>query len=184
MSITLQNNRDLNQGLLHLWCKFGDPSLNGCWVIARTSKWLPHGRTDGRTHRQTQATTIPEGQNWPRIKTDGYFIGLCYVTAVFSYWPMLTHWGRDKMNAISQTTFSNAFSSMKMFEFWLKFHCSLFLRVKLTIFQHWFRKWLGAEQATSHYLNQWWLDQRRIYESLGLSELIIADRRIISKNLS
>ena len=26
------------------------------------------GRTDGRTHRQTQATTIPEGQNWPRVK--------------------------------------------------------------------------------------------------------------------
>ena len=24
--------------------------------------------TDGRTHRQTQATTIPEGQNWPRVK--------------------------------------------------------------------------------------------------------------------
>ena len=26
-------------------------------------------RTHGRTHRQTQATTIPEGQNWPRVKT-------------------------------------------------------------------------------------------------------------------
>ena len=24
-----QNNRDLNQGLLHLWSKFADPSLNG-----------------------------------------------------------------------------------------------------------------------------------------------------------
>ena len=64
-----QNNSDINQGLLHLWSKFGDPSLNGWWVIARTSKWLPHTRTDGRTHRQTQATTIPEGQNWPRVKT-------------------------------------------------------------------------------------------------------------------
>ena len=27
----------------------------------------------------------------------------------------------------------------KMFEFQLKFHSSLFLRVQLTIFQHWFR---------------------------------------------
>ena len=26
------------------------------------------GRADGRTHRQTPATTIPEGQNWPRVK--------------------------------------------------------------------------------------------------------------------
>ena len=41
----------------------------------------------------------------------------------------LTHWGRDKTDAISQTTFSNAFSSMKMFDFRLKFHWILFLRV-------------------------------------------------------
>ena len=51
----------------------------------------------------------------------------------------LTHWGRDKMDAISQTPFSSAFSWMKIFEFRLKFHWSLFLRVQLTIFQHWFR---------------------------------------------
>ena len=42
---------------------------------------------------------------------------------------VLTHWGRDKIAAISQTTFSNAFSSLKMCEFWLKFHWSLFLNV-------------------------------------------------------
>ena len=51
----------------------------------------------------------------------------------------LTHWGQDKMDAILQTTFSSAFSWMKMFEFRLKFHWSLFLRVQLSIFQHWFR---------------------------------------------
>ena len=32
----------------------------------------------------------------------------------------------------------------------------MFLRVLLTIWQHWFRWWLGAEQVTSHYLNQCW----------------------------
>ena len=52
---------------------------------------------------------------------------------------LLTHWGRDKMDAISQTTFSSAFSWKKMWEFRLKFHWSLFLRVQLTIFQHCFR---------------------------------------------
>ena len=51
----------------------------------------------------------------------------------------VTHWGQDKMAAIFQTTFSNAFSWMKMFKFWLRFHWSLFPRVQLTIFQHWFR---------------------------------------------
>ena len=52
---------------------------------------------------------------------------------------MLTHRGRDNLAAISQTTFSNAFSWMKMNEFLLRFHCSLFPRVKWTKFDHWFR---------------------------------------------
>ena len=42
----------------------------------------------------------------------------------------LTHWGRDKMDAISQTTSSRTFSWMKMFEFRLKFQWILFLRVQ------------------------------------------------------
>ena len=83
---------------------------------------------------------------------------------------VLTHWGRDKMADISQTTFSNAFSWMEMHEFRLRFHWSLFLRFQLTIFQHWFRWWLGADQATSHYLNQWLLVYWRVYASLGLNE--------------
>ena len=83
---------------------------------------------------------------------------------------ILTHWGRDKIAAVSQTTLSNAFSWMKMLEFRLRFHWSLFLSVQLTIFQHWFRYWLGAGKATSHYLKQWWLNYRRIYASLGLNE--------------
>ena len=52
---------------------------------------------------------------------------------------LLTNWGRDKIDAISQTTFSNAFSWMKMYEFHLWFHWSLFPRFELPIFQHWFR---------------------------------------------
>ena len=55
---------------------------------------------------------------------------------------------------------------------WIKIKISSwFPRVQLTIFQHWFRYWLGADQATSHYLKQWWLDCWRIYASLGLDEL-------------
>ena len=62
----------------------------------------------------------------------------------------------DKMAAISQTAFSNAFSWMKNFVFWFKFHWGLFLRVQLTISQHWFKLWLGTEQVPSHYLGQYW----------------------------
>ena len=51
----------------------------------------------------------------------------------------LTHWGRDKMADIFQTTYSKAFSWMKKVWFRLKFHWGLFLWVRLTISQHWFR---------------------------------------------
>ena len=51
----------------------------------------------------------------------------------------VTHCGLDKVADISQTTFSNAFSWMEICEFRLTFHWSLFLWIKLTIFQHWFR---------------------------------------------
>ena len=86
-----------------------------------------------------------------------YMVGYLSTWVRFSHVSTLTYWGRYKMDAISQTTFSSAFSWMKMFEFRLKFHWSLFLRVQLAIIQHWFRWWLGADQVTSHYLNHWWL---------------------------
>ena len=38
----------------------------------------------------------------------------------FCYW-VLKHWDQDKMTTVFQTRFSNAFSWMKMYEFWLKF---------------------------------------------------------------
>ena len=74
--------------------------------------------------------------------------------------------GRHFADDICKCTFLN-----EMLEISLKCHWNLFIRVKLTIFQHWFRKWLGADQATSHYQHHWWLFYWRIYSSLGLDEL-------------
>ena len=64
-SIMPETIKDLNQGLLHLWSKFGDPSLNRWRVIMWTSSW-----TDGCTHahRHTQAMTLAGGQNCPPVK--------------------------------------------------------------------------------------------------------------------
>ena len=104
-----------------------------------------------------------------------------FVPNLFTYTPKMV-WCRfntlrpRQMAAIFQTTFSKGFSWMKIFEFRSKFHWNLFLRVQLTIFQHWFRSWLGANQATSHYLNQWLLDCRHIYASLGLNELTCPEK--------
>ena len=57
----------------------------------------------------------------------------------------VTHWGRDKMAAISQTIFWYALPWMKSFVFWLKFHWSLFWRVQFTTTHHRFIWWLGIE---------------------------------------
>ena len=52
---------------------------------------------------------------------------------------VLTHWCRDNMAALSQMTFLNAFSWAQIYKFLLEFHRNVFLRVQLTIFQHWIR---------------------------------------------
>ena len=51
----------------------------------------------------------------------------------------LTYLPLDQMVAILQTIFWDACLWMKSFVFWLKFHWNLFLRVQLSISQHWFR---------------------------------------------
>ena len=51
----------------------------------------------------------------------------------------LTHLPLDKMAAISQMAFLNAIPWKKRFRFRWRFHWSVFLRFKLTIFHPWFR---------------------------------------------
>ena len=73
-SVTPQNYRDLNQGLWHLWSKFGDPSLNGWWIIARTSSWLTDRHT--YTHAGNDNTRRPilaSGKNMFMRSLECYF---------------------------------------------------------------------------------------------------------------
>ena len=53
----------------------------------------------------------------------------------------------------------------------MKFQWSLFPRVQWTIFQHWFRQWLGAEEAIRHIRNNDVLVSWCVYASLVLNEL-------------
>ena len=78
--------------------------------------------------------------------SDNYLFCMIYTMDYMLCWlcvhviiALLTHQSRDEMDNISQTTFWNVFSSMKLFEFWLTFHSSLFLMIQLTIIHHWFR---------------------------------------------
>ena len=84
---------------------------------------------------------------WNQILRDSYGVAMIRVWSAFQLLTeadfiiinTITHWGRDKIAAILKSTFWNTFSWMKIYEFWLVFHWSLFPRVQLTIFQHWFR---------------------------------------------
>ena len=61
-----------------------------------------------------------------------------YIGDLLGYrWVNLIYLSLDKMAAILQMIFSYAFLWMKCFVICFKFHWSLFLRVKLTITQHW-----------------------------------------------
>ena len=82
---------------------------------------------------------------WPTIRAVGFPNWRRALIDSIQEHDVLTHLPLDKMAAISQTIFAGAFSRMKSFVFWLKFHWSLFLRVQFTITQHWFRYWLSAE---------------------------------------
>ena len=83
----------------------------------------------------------------------------------------LTHWGRDKIVNILQPIFSNLFCWMKIFLIWLKFHWNMFTMVQITTSQRWFRKWPNVEQATSHYLYQWWSGS--VMQYIGFNELTV-----------
>ena len=73
---------------------------------------------------------------WPSVAPP--YLAHVWLTAVTTR-IALTYLRRGKIAAISQMTFSTAFSWMKMYEFRLECCWSLFLGVELTIFQHWFR---------------------------------------------
>ena len=78
----------------------------------------------------------------------------------------ISPWGWNKTAAFPQT-FSNAFSLMEMYAFSIKISFQFVPKgpIKLTLFQYWFRQWLGPGQVTSHCLNQWciWTRVKGIY---------------------
>ena len=108
-------------------------SISLTLAVLQRQKSLP----DIGSTNYMSAAWLPWDSQWSLASTP-WAMNLYFKFRAIYFW-LLTHWGRDKMAAFSQTTFSNAFSSMKMFEFRLQFHWSLFLWFELTILRHWFR---------------------------------------------
>ena len=129
---------------------FFRPCLD-CWHLTWLGTVTHHGH---KSHGNNVGFWLGKDQclhpvtqgNWsiPTIPSLGDFqvtylcldIQLSHISSCLQY---LTHLPLDKMAAISQATFSDAFLWMKSFVYWLKFHWSLFLGFELPIFQHWFR---------------------------------------------
>ena len=89
--------------------------------------WLTVQGTDV-DYKQGNNKSMRQILRWQVLRQKKIIQDQIFILRKIQPFSILTHWGRDEMNNISQTTFSNVFSSMKMFEFRLKFHWSLFPR--------------------------------------------------------
>ena len=131
-------NREQNMKIVSKWV---DTSWYTEWITAdvilnltvRFLDYLEQNRSISRLMMPWLATTLNRD-----MKPDAYKYLFPTEVITWQLWALLTHWGRDKMDAISQTTLSNTFFWMEMLWFRLKFHWSLILRVQLIISQHWF----------------------------------------------
>ena len=129
-----------------LWCQ-----LCHHWWHQRLSLWLPTvpPRNEDKVGIMTTLSfqwikcfmNISHSVIWVSRCVQGNDFMESVMRHILYNWlmPCLTHLPLDKMVAISQTIFSDAFLWMKSFIFQLQFHWSLFLSVQLTISHHWFR---------------------------------------------
>ena len=114
-----------------------------CQIVLRLMPQKPFDRKSTLVQvmawcHQAQAIT------WANVDPD-----LCHHMASWGH-DELTHWGRDKMAAISQTTLSNAFPWKKIYEPRMRIHWSLFLKFELTTSQHWQRSRLRRPISKIH----------------------------------
>ena len=68
----------------------------------------------------------------------------------------LTHWGRDKIAAISQATFSKAFAWTKMYEFSLKISLKFVPEARINNNTALVQIMAWRRPSASHYFDQWW----------------------------
>ena len=101
---------------------------NLCILVQISPKFVPKCLIDSKSgFIQTMACISNRRQV---ITWTNHYQVRCMLSAGHN---VLTHLPLDKMAAISQTIFSDAFLWLKSCVFWLKLHWSLFVRVQLTI---------------------------------------------------
>ena len=94
------------------WCQTGAKPLSEPMLAYVADEYRHHSAS--MSYSKERSNTFHKRSNW------GYLLMLKKMAIVFEI-------------------FSNAFYWMKLYEFWLTFHWSLFIRVQLTILHHCFR---------------------------------------------
>ena len=120
---------EVRKFIARLWVYLHDVLGPNC--VQRDITWANKAGSPGSAARWY---ILPH--TWRLVPVEGLVVPL---TRTMARLQLLTHLLLVKMAAMSPTTFSVAFSWMKILEFRFKFHWNVFLRVQLTISQHWCR---------------------------------------------
>ena len=80
------------------------------------NKFVCHVKADGRIRYRLYNFVRNNRCRLTKTKQNVNYIILFPIVIVI-FWRILTHWGREKMVAIFQTTYSNVFSWYKMYDF-------------------------------------------------------------------
>ena len=67
---------------LHLWSKFGYPSLNERWVIVRTSSWLMHTHTHTDTDGHTPVDAADDNTRRPKLASGKNALNWCFLFSI------------------------------------------------------------------------------------------------------
>ena len=105
--------------------------MNPMWSVSLALKWCAQKSWIHLDTTPFSALVKDGAALFGRLEfTQGSTISFCLIDNHLIHLTLpLTHWGRDEMDNSSLTTFSNVFSSKKIFKSRLKFH-SLFLRFR------------------------------------------------------
>ena len=148
----------------HWWISLTKSQWRGAFIFficTWTNIWANYGYVGRlRPHCVHYDVSVLIGDTWQNIEAliakchshhDKFFLFEVLGSNDSDYILSLTHLGQHKMGVI---TLPNAFSLMKVSEFGFKFQWSLVLSVQLLIFQHWLRKWLSADPATTYFTQE------------------------------
>ena len=160
-------------------------AMSGSWVVmVANNKWLP---MEKKLRFEFLSTNHSRQSSWVVCRSFTIAINSTRSGIPLQLKYLQTEWWhqicfcKPPLNTARMRKIGRHFSGdvfrFNMYEYRLRFHWNLFLKVQLAIFQHWFRQWFGACQATSHCLNQGWLVYAYMHRSASMS---LSNKQVVS----